>query len=177
MGRTKKKKIICLCVDAFGVKYFSKDYTDHLLSSFKNYYAILTDWEGRNYLGLTINWNYNRGYVDILIPEYATKALEQLQHPNPKRPQYAPHFWTVPAYVKRLKMAPAPNESDLPDKENTKKIQSIVGTLLYYARSVDTAMLQEINEISRVKSKPTKDTDTKASMLLDYASTYQNAAI
>ena len=74
-------------------------------------------------------------------------------------------------------MAPAPNESDIPDKENTKQIQSIVGTLLYYARSVDTAMLQEINEISRVKSKPTKDTDTKASMLLDYASTYQNAAI
>ena len=63
-------------MDNLDVKHFSKDYADRLIGSLKKHYTILTDWEGRNYLGLTINWNYNRGYVDILIPEYATKALE-----------------------------------------------------------------------------------------------------
>ena len=38
-------------------------------------------------------------------------------------------------------------------------------------------MLQAINEISGVKSKPTKDTGTKTSMLLDYSATYPNSVI
>ena len=55
----------CHCVDDFGVKYFSKDDADHLLESLKNHYAISTYWEGHNYLGFTINWNYNEVYVYI----------------------------------------------------------------------------------------------------------------
>ena len=47
------------------VKYFSKDDADHLLNSIKNHYAISIDWQGRNYLGLTIYWNYKKIYVDI----------------------------------------------------------------------------------------------------------------
>ena len=50
----------CLCVDDFGVKHFSKDDAINILDSLKKHYAISTDWEGRNYLGLTIYWNYSR---------------------------------------------------------------------------------------------------------------------
>ena len=42
------KTNFCLCVDDFGVKYFSKYDANHLLNSLKNYYAISTDWEGHN---------------------------------------------------------------------------------------------------------------------------------
>ena len=45
----------CLCVDDFGKKYFTKDDANHLLNSLKKHYAISTDWEGGNYLGLTID--------------------------------------------------------------------------------------------------------------------------
>ena len=78
-------------MDDFGVKYFSKDDANRLLNSLKNHYAISTDWEGRNYLGLTIYWNYSEEYVNIPIPDYVRKALDRLQHPKPKRPQYDPH--------------------------------------------------------------------------------------
>ena len=44
-----------LYVDDFGVKYFSKDYADHILGSRKNHYAVLTNWEGLNYFVLTID--------------------------------------------------------------------------------------------------------------------------
>ena len=74
-------------------------------------------------------------------------------------------------------MAPDPDKSNLLDNKSTKIIQSIVGTFLYYARSVDPKMLQEINEISRVQSKPTKDAETKATVILYYAATYPNAVI
>ena len=74
-------------------------------------------------------------------------------------------------------MAPYPDKIDLLDKEATKIIQSIVGTMLYYARSADPTMLRAINEILRVQSRPTRDTEEKARMLLDYASTYPNAIL
>ena len=75
------------------------------------------------------------------MPDYVTKALDQLQHPKQKRPQYAPHHWTIPSYRKIFQMAPDPNESNLLDKKSTKRIQSIVGTFLYNAWSFDPTML------------------------------------
>ena len=49
--------------------------------------------------------------------------------------------------------------------------------MLYYTQSVDPIMLWAINEILRVKSLPTRGTEEKARMLLDYAETYPNAIL
>ena len=74
-------------------------------------------------------------------------------------------------------MAPDLDESDLLDKKATKIIQSIVGTMLYSARSVDPLMLQAINEILQVQLRPTQDTEEKSRLSLDYAATYPNAIL
>ena len=50
-----------------------------------------------------------------------------------------------------------------------------MGTILYYARSVDPPMLRAINENLRVQSRPTRDTAEKARMILDYDAAYPNA--
>ena len=96
------------------------------------------------------------------MPEYAKKALDRLQHPKPKRPQYDPHLCSVPSYGKIIQMAPDPYERNLLDKRSTKIINSIVGTILYYERSVYPTMLWAMNRILRVQSRPTQDTDRKA---------------
>ena len=105
------------------------------------------------------------------MSEHLKKELDIIQHTRPKVPQYAPHLWTVPSYGKRLQMAPDPDNSKLLDKKFTTRIQYIVGIMLYYAWSVDPTMLRAINEIFQVQSKPTRDTDKKARILLDYAAT------
>ena len=105
------------------------------------------------------------------------KVLDRLQHPNPKRPQYVPHCWSVPAYGKRLQMAPDPDEIDILDKKASKRIQSTLLNMLYYEQSVYPTMLREINKILRVQSRPTRDTAEKARMLLDYAATYLNVIL
>ena len=66
------------------------------------------------------------------MPEYVKKELDRLQNYKPKRPQYAPHFWTVPDYGKRLQTEPYTDERDILDNKGTKKIQSIIDTMLYY---------------------------------------------
>ena len=71
-------------------------------------------------------------------------------------------------------MAPDPDERYLLEKSYTRRIQPIVGTMLYYTWSVDPTMLRKINGILRVQPRPTWDTEEKARMLLDYAATYPN---
>ena len=91
------------------------------------------------------------------MPEYVKNRLICSNILNPKT-QYAPHFWTVPAYGKILQMELYPDESDLIDKKGTNIIQSIVVTMSYYYRSVYPEIFQAINEISQFQSRPTKDT-------------------
>ena len=88
---TQNQKKNCLCVDDFGVKYFTKDDANNLLAYLKNHYSISTDWEGYNCLDLKIYWNYSEEYVDISMPEYVKKALDTLKHPKPEYPNI-PHI-------------------------------------------------------------------------------------
>ena len=48
---------------------------------------------------------------------------------------------------------------------------------LYYARAVDPCILPAINEISSQQAKPTKETNNKVKMLMDYAHTYPDTKI
>ena len=169
--------VFCLCVDDFGIKYFNKSDADHLLSSLQEHYKISVDWEGKNYCGLTLDWNYSKGYVDISMLGYIDKLLDRIKHPRPSKPQYAPHRWTTPAYGQRLQLAPAQDSSPSLDAAGTTYIQSVVGSLLYYSRAVDPTILPALNSIASSQSKPTQLTKSDVSMLLDYCATYPNATI
>jgi hypothetical protein len=171
-----RRTTFCLCVDDFGIKYFSKEDANHLLASLRQNYKISVDWEGKNYCGLTLEWNYEKGYVDISMPGYIEKVRTKLLHPNPKYPQHAPHRWTTPSYGSKVQMAPV-DTSPLLDKHGKKKVQSVTGSMLYYACTVDPTMLPAINEISSQQANPTENTWKACEMLLDYACTYPNAKI
>ena len=66
-----RRTVFCLCVDNFGVKYFSKDNLDHLLNALQAKYTVTTDMKGEHFCGLTFKWNYEEGYVaGIAISTY-----------------------------------------------------------------------------------------------------------
>ena len=54
-------------------------------------------------------------------------------------------------------MAPV-DTSPLLDKHGKKKVQSVTGSMLYYARTVDPTILPAINEISSQQANPTDNT-------------------
>ena len=62
-----------LCVDDFGIKYTTKEHAHHLLNSIGTNYKYTCDWSGSNYCGLTLDWHYEHGYVDISMPGYVGK--------------------------------------------------------------------------------------------------------
>ena len=91
-----------LAVNEFRIEYLLKQDSNHLLSALKDKYSIAIDWSGDSYLGLNINWQYNKGYVEISMPDYMPKALAKFKHPPPCLPQHAPHAWTAPVYGQKL---------------------------------------------------------------------------
>ena len=102
--------------------------------------------------------------------------LHKYQHPALSKPEYSPHAHTEPIYGAKQQFASIDN-TPLLDTKATKRIQGIIGSLLYYARAIDNTMLTAINEISAIQSKPTQKTLQAITKLLDYASTYPNTTI
>ena len=57
-------------------------------------YSTFVDWNGKNYCGYELKWNYPDEYVDVPMPTYISKFLKKFNDPKPKLFQKAPHVWT-----------------------------------------------------------------------------------
>jgi hypothetical protein len=173
-----KRTTFVLCVDDFGVKYYSKADAMHLIDALQSDYNITIDWTGALYCGLTLDWHYSEGYVDVSMPGYVYRALAKFNHPPPLRKQHAPHRWVEPAYGSKQAQLPTPESTAPPlDKAGTTKVQSISGTFLYYGRGVDPCILPALNEIASEQASPTTLTTERTKMLMDYLHTYPEGVI
>ncbi len=64
-----------LLVDNFGVKYIGEEQVMHLIKVLKEHYKVEEDWEGKRYLGITLDWDYKNHKVHLSMPEYVEHAL------------------------------------------------------------------------------------------------------
>jgi hypothetical protein len=106
------------------------------------------------------------------MPGYIKDSLQKFQHPMPKRPQYAPHTWTVPAYGQRIQYAPLPDAPPPATAQEITRDQAIVETLLYNDRAVDPIILVPLSALASQLSTATAKTISAVSHLLDYCSTH-----
>jgi hypothetical protein len=56
-------------------------------------------------------------------------------------------------------------------------IQTVTGSVLYYARAVDPIVLMPLNDISIEQTKATEKTQAETDQLLDYLATHTDATI
>jgi hypothetical protein len=70
------------------------------------------------------------------MPGYVQRALQRFAHPKPTSAQHSPHEWTAPIYGARQQFA-ARNNTPALDLADVKRVQEVLGTLLYYAPAVD----------------------------------------
>ncbi len=122
-----------LVVDDFGVKYVNKDNADHLIASIKKDYLLTKDWLGNLYCGIQLNGDYAGRTVDISMPGYIKKKLQEYGHIIPRKIQGCP-------YSPEPKKNGAEAQASFPqdntpklDKKGIKRVQKIVGSILYYA--------------------------------------------
>jgi hypothetical protein len=112
------------------------------------------------------------------MPGYIERALQRFVHPKPARKQHSQHAWKAPVYGSRQQYEQHDNSPAL-DLKDTKHVQEVLGTLLYYGRAVDCncTIVISIGSITTQQAKATKLTLDSIVQLLDYWATHPNAIV
>ena len=175
---TTRPTAFCLVVDDFGVKYVGKEHAEHLAETLqKAGYKITMDWEGKQFCGITLDWDYENGTVDLSMPGYVEKALQRFEHPIPAKPEDSPHAWIQPNYGAKQQMTQDPDESPPLEAKGIKTLQEVIGTFLFYGRAIDNTMLTALGTLASAQTKGTRDTMQALIKLLNYAATHPDAII
>ena len=82
------------------------------------------------------------------MPGYIEKKLSKYNHPTPKRPQHAPYPCAPKMYGKAVQEPIATDNSPHAGQEGITHVQKVVGSILYYARSVDSTPLVALNTLA-----------------------------
>lgn len=166
-----------LVVDDFAIKWKHEADLGHLLAALRTVYPLTVDLIGTRYLGMSIDYNRDARTLSISMPNYVTKALNQFDaHDFPLA--YSPLLYTPPHYGSSKQQRAIPEDSSpLISPDRKRRIQQIIGTLLYYARAVDPTMLVAVNRIASQQARPTAAVEQAANRLLQYAKARPNATI
>ena len=111
------------------------------------------------------------------MPGYIKKALQRLNHKPSPGAQFSPHQHTPFTFLKKGEKQHAKEITETPtlDKETSRWIQPGIGSLLYYARALESTLLPTLNQLGTQQALPTTNPKKALERALDYAHTYKNA--
>jgi hypothetical protein len=169
--------LFTLVVDDFGVKYVNKEDVNHLVARIKSTYTLTKDWTGNLYCGINLDWDYDNRTVDILMPGYIKKKLQEYNHVRSKKIQTCP-YTPAPKQFGSEAQCPLPADNSPPlTKKRIKCVQRIVGSILYYARAVDMMVSLALSTIAINQTKASEKTMAKCMQLLDCLAYHANAKV
>ena len=108
---------------------------------------------------------------------YIEKALLRFGVIPPKQPQHSPHAWIAPIYGAAAQLVPPTDDIAPLDAAGKTRLKKIIGTLLFYARSVDSSLLVALGSLASAKFRGTVATARAATQLLDYCATHPDATV
>ena len=161
-----------LVVDDFSVKYSTQETADHLISALCELHETKIDWTGAKYIGFTIQFHRDKKTVTLSMPAYIAKVLQRFG-PSKLSGASSPSIYTPPSYGARTQLATEDTSPSLTHAA-AKRIQEIVGSLLFHARGVDPTILPTVNLLASLQSSPTQNVADIAERLLQYCSRYPN---
>ena len=108
---------------------------------------------------------------------YINKLLIKYNHKIPTKPQLSPHCHREIVYGAKEKLTQEEDTSPALYAAGIKRVQAIVGALMYYARAGDNKLLVALSTIGGQQEAATKKTNEAINQLLDYCATYPNDGI
>jgi hypothetical protein len=161
-----------LVVDDFAVVWSSKKAMKHFLQTLRKMYTIKVDYHGSRYLGLDIAINRQQRHVTLSMPGYILKLLKKIR-PNGIKGARTPSSYCQPNYKHATAQTATVDSTPLASPAQQKELQVVVGTLLYYARTVDPSILTVVHELGSVQASPSVQDMLKMERLLQYVSVHQ----
>ena len=165
-----------IVVEYFGIKFQRGEDNQHLINELQQKYEITKNWTGRLYSGIKLNWGYKSGILYISMPWYFKESLHKFHHPNPVFQQHSLHQWNPPKYISTAPQMEHryPEFSKLSSPEFN-KVQTLVGTFLYYAHVVDPKTIVELDNITAKQANITQSNNKAVTQLLNYTATHSEA--
>jgi hypothetical protein len=111
------------------------------------------------------------------MPGYIERALERFQHSYDGEPEHAPEPYEPIIYGAKTQYATAPDVSPILEAGQKKRIQEILGVLLYYARAIDSTLLVALGLLASEQTTASERTLQRITHLLNYCATHPEAAI
>lgn len=167
--------LFTLVVDAFGVKYTNKKHVLHLKAVIKKSYPVTTNWEGNQFIGVHLDWDYGRRELKASMPNYVKQALLQFQHETPDRVQCGPSKYTPPKFGPKGPQMMNIDTTEPLSKAEAKRLQQIGGKFLYYVRTIDDTMMHALNTLATQVTSGTQRTNQTIQHFLDYCSSNPEA--
>jgi hypothetical protein len=99
------------------------------------------------------------------MPGYIENLLIKFKHLHPTKARLLPHKCLPIFYGAKTQLTPEANTSELLDEPRKRRIQEIVGLLLYYARAVDNKLLVALSAIVAQQSCATATTKQAVHLL------------
>ena len=119
-----------LLIDVFGIKYDVKEHALHLKQTLENDYPVTTEWDGKRYIGITLDCDYKRQQFHLSMPGYVKEALKKFRYVMRKEKQQP--FPSVPIkYGAKEQYATQESTSPPFDKNVKKIIQQVCGNILF----------------------------------------------
>ena len=134
------------------------------------------DKEGKEFVKIELDWDYDKGEVHLSMIPYLQKALRQFDNVVPTKRQDSPYPHVETKYGAKQQFAEY-DASPPAGKEDQKHVQKLTGKFMWYARAVDGTMLTPLSALASQQAKPTKETMKRAQQFLDFAATQEPAVL
>jgi hypothetical protein len=149
---------------------------DHFLHTLTTLYQVKVDWQGKKYLGMLISIDRQKRHVTLSMPGYIDKLLRKVC-PDGIKEYNTPAHYTPPNYGSPGTHTATVDASPPASEADKKRLQCVIGTLLYYSRAVDPSICTALHELGSVQSRPSENDMKKMIRLLGYVSKHRNIAI
>ncbi len=87
-----------LVVDNFGIKYLKQEDLGHLIRSLEKHYDVTVDLEGKEFVKIRLDWDYENRKVHLSMAPYHQKALRKFDNIVPTQCHDSPYPHIEPKY-------------------------------------------------------------------------------
>jgi hypothetical protein len=167
--------MFALIVDDFAIQYLGNVHLDHLCQALKKHYKVSEETDGTRFAGMTLKWNYSpihaKRSCHLSMPGYFFNVCTRYTHPMPTKCQLSSHKHGKIIFGQTTLLTHIDPYSPPLSTEGVKRIQGIIGALLYYACAVDNKLLATLSTLSSQQATSTEATNVAMNQLLDYLAT------
>ena len=123
----------------------------------EQYYDVTIDLDGKEFVKIELDWDYENRRVHLSMAPYLQKALQQFDNIVPSKRQDSPYPYTEPKYGAKQQFADYDMSAPVGNDEQ-KYVQKVTGKFNWYAQGVNATMLMPISALSAQQAKPTQAT-------------------